>query len=223
VPTFPRPLPPAPRRRAGRRLLGGLGGLVGLLLFVGPFLVGGWFVYHAVHDSVDHATRVISGFDAPATTTTASSGDHRAATPPRGLGRHSLLAPAAVNALLRQVRADPGGKLLLLRLAPDRANLQLGRRGGGMDMLQVGWDGVRSTTRSPAGGAGRKAIIFSQIDRHAPDRLVRAAAHRLGRKASAIDYLVLIDVLGGPTWSAYFKGGAAFQADAHGHITSRIQ
>jgi hypothetical protein len=224
VPTFPRPLPPAPRRRARRRILGGLGGLLGLLLFFGPFLVGGWFVYHAVHDSVDHATRVISDLNAPATTTTtAGSGDPRAATPPSGLGRHSLLAPAAVDTLLRQVRADPGGKLLLLRLAPDRANLQLGRRDGGMDQLQVGWDGVRSTTRSPAGGAGRKAIIFSKIDRHAPDRLVRQAAHRLGRKPSSIDYLVLIDVLGGPTWSAYFKGGAAFAGDAHGRITSRIQ
>jgi hypothetical protein len=26
-----------------------------------------------------------------------------------------------------------------------------------------------------------------------------------------------------PTWWAYFKNGAAFQADAHGRITRRIQ
>jgi hypothetical protein len=225
-PTFARPAAPiAPRRRrgTGRRLLGALGVLFGLLLFFGPFLVGGWFVYHAVRDSLDHAAPVISDLHVPATTTAGSSGDHRTTTPPRGLGRHSLLAPTAVDALLRKVRADPGGKLLLLRLAPDRANLQLGRRGGGMDMVQVGWDGARSAVRAPAGGTGRKAIIFSKIDRHAPDRLVRAGAHRLGRKASSIDYLVLIDILGGPQWSAYFKGGAAFQGDAHGRITRRIQ
>jgi hypothetical protein len=34
---------------------------------------------------------------------------------------------------------------------------------------------------------------------------------------------VLIDILGGPRWSAYFKGGAAFQGDAHGRVTRRIQ
>jgi hypothetical protein len=34
---------------------------------------------------------------------------------------------------------------------------------------------------------------------------------------------VLINVLDGPRWSAFFKGGAAFQGDAHGHITRRIQ
>jgi hypothetical protein len=34
---------------------------------------------------------------------------------------------------------------------------------------------------------------------------------------------VLIDVPGGPTWSAFFHGGALFQGDAHGRVTRRVQ
>jgi hypothetical protein len=67
----------------------------------------------------------------------------------------------------------------LLRLAPERADLQLARRGGGLDLLQLRADGGRSLVRTPgATGAPSKAIIFSQIDRAAPARLVRAAARR---------------------------------------------
>jgi hypothetical protein len=227
VPTPRAPRPPRPPRRARRRVIGGLGGLIGLLLFLGPFLVGGWFVYRTIHDTVDHTTNVLRDLS-DATTTVGGSGssddddgDHRTTTPPRGLGRHSLLAPTAVNELLRKVRANPGGKLQLLRLAPDRANLQL-TRPGGMSLVQLGWDGSRTLVRTPGAGPGSTPLTFSKIDRHAPQRLVRAAAHRLGRKTTSIDYLVLIDVLDGPRWSAYFTGGAAFQGDAHGHLVRRI-
>jgi hypothetical protein len=225
APTAPRPLPPpAPPRRARRRLLGGLGGLFGLLLFFGPFLAGGWFVYSTIHDAVDDTTGVISTFDSSRTTVTPGTpAGPRTSAPPRGLGARSLLTPTAVDALLRKARADPGGKLLLLRLAPDRADLQLSRPGGGLSILQLRFDGERTLVRTPSGATGSKTIVFSTIDRHAPARLVRAAAHRLGRKVSSIDYVVVINILGKPMWSAYFTGGAAFQGDAHGHITRRIQ
>jgi hypothetical protein len=222
----PVPAPAAPRRRRRRRLLG-LGGLVGLLLFLAPFLIGGWVVYNAFDSTVSPTVGVLKDVRDAAreARTNAEAATERTATgpPPRGLQRGSLLRPAALGALLRKVRANPGGKLLLLRLAPERADLQLRRAGGGMSIVQLRYDGGRTLVRTPAGGNASKAIIFSKIDRDAPARLVRAAAHRLGRKTSSIDYLVLLNIINGPTWSAYFRGGAAFQGDAHGRIVRRIQ
>lgn len=207
------PLRPRPPRRARRRILGGL---LGLAVFVGPFLVGGWFAYRAIRDTVDSTTTHLRQLDDRPLRPPA------AATPPRGLEGASLLAPRRFDAVLRTARAN-GGRLTLLRLAPARADLQLLRAGGGLDLLQLRAGGGRSRVRSPTGGTGSKAIILSTIDRHAPARLVRAAAHRLGRRTTSVDYLVLLDVAGGPMWAAYFTGGAAFRADAHGRITGRIQ
>jgi hypothetical protein len=222
----PAAAPATPRRR--RRRLLGLGGLIGLLLFLAPFLVGGWFVYRAFDSAVSPTVDVFKDMREAvreqAKTATDAARSSTDDSPPRGLQRGSLLRPAAVDALLRKVRADPGGKLLLLRLAPDRADLQLGRRGGGLRIVQLRWDGGRTLlAATSSGGGGRKSITFSQIDRDAPARLVRSATRRLGHKTSAIDYLVLLNILDGPRWSAYFKGGAAFQGDAHGKIVRRIQ
>ena len=219
----PSPMSSDPSTRPRRGLLGGGCGCLVSLLFLAPFLAGGWFVYRTFTDSVSPAVGVINDVrDAVREQTKTATDDQPAADPPRGLGQGSLLRPAAVDAMLRKVRADPGGKLLLLRLAPERADLQLRRKGGGLAMVQLRFDGGRSIVGSP-GTSGSKAITFSKIDRGAPQRLVRGAAERLGRKPSSIDYLVLIDVLGGPQWSAYFSGGAAFQGDAHGRVVRRIQ
>jgi hypothetical protein len=222
----PAPAPAAPRRRRQRRLLG-LGGLIGLLLFFAPLMIGGWFVYQAFDNAVSPTVNVIKDVREAVREQAKNAAEAaRSSTngpPPRGLQRGSLLRPAAFDALLSKVRANPGGKLLLLRLAPERADLQLGRPGGGMSIVALRSDGGRSLVRTPAGGSASKSITFSKIDRDAPSRLVRAAARHLGRKTSSIDYLVLFNILDGPRWSAYFKGGAAFQGDAHGKIVRRIQ
>lgn len=221
----PAPAPATPRHRQ-RRLLG-LGGCIGLLLFFAPLMIGGWFVYRAFDSAVSPTVDVIKDLRetvrGQVTTAIEATDDLKTDPPPRGLQRGSLLRPAAVDALLRKVRADPGGTLLLLRLAPERADLQLRRRGGGMSVVQLRFDGGRSLVRTAAGGSASKTITFSKIDRDAPARLVRSAARRLGRKTTSIDYLVLFNILDGPRWSAYFKGGAAFQGDAHGKIVRRIQ
>ena len=60
------------------------------------------------------------------------------------------------------------------------------------------------------------------LDPRAPQRLTRAAAKRVGRPVTAIDYLVPSRSDGKITWGAYFKNGAIFLADARGRITRRI-
>jgi hypothetical protein len=210
----------------------GLGGrLIGLLVtiaFLAPFAIGGWVAYNAF-TTAKTVNTVVKGVRDFATATTADDhGDRRgteaeAPTPPRGVSGASMLSAANFGRALRAARRDPGGQLGLLPLAPERADFQLNRRGGGLDLLQLRYDGGRSLIRPPGGAGARKAIIFSTVDRQAPSRLVRQAAHRLGRSTKSIDYVVLLDILGGPRWSAYFKGGAAFQGDAHGRVTRRIQ
>lgn len=221
----PAPALAAPRRRRRRRGLLGLGGLIGLLLVLAPFLIGGWFVYRAFDNAVSPTVEVFNDMREAVREQTKNAADaSRDDPPPRGLQDGSLLRPAAFATLLRRVRADPGGNLLLLRLAPERADLRLGRSNGGLRIVQLRSDGGRTLLASYSyGGDERKSIPFSKIDTGAPSRLVRAAARRLGRKTSSIDYLVLLNILDGPRWSAYFKGGAAFQGDAHGKIVRRIQ
>jgi hypothetical protein len=132
-----------------------------------------------------------------------------------------MLRASTLRKALAAARRDPGGRLTLLRVAPERADLQLAAKGGGLTLVQLRADGGRSVVTSP--GTPNKTIGFARVDANAPSRLVRQAAHRLGRSTKSIDYVVLINVLGGPRWSAYFKGGAAFLGDAHGHVTRRIQ
>jgi hypothetical protein len=232
------PAPPPPPLMAGVTIptygpskRNGGGRLIGLLVtiaFLAPFVIGGWVAYNAFTTAKTVNTVVKGVRDFATSTTGADHGDRRSTeaqpeAPPRGVTGASMLSAANFGRALRSARRDPGGQLGLLRLAPERADLQLSRRGGGLDLLQLRYDGGRSLVRTPGSAGSRTAIIFSKVDRRAPSRLVRQAAKRLGRSTKSIDYVVLIDILGGPRWSAYFKGGAAFQGDAHGRVTRRIQ
>ena len=132
-----------------------------------------------------------------------------------------MLHASTLRTALAAARRDPGGRLTLLRVARERADLQLARPGGGLTLVQVRADGGRTVIKAP--GTPSRTVGFARVDANAPSRLVRQAAHRLGRSTRSIDYVVLANFLGGPQWSAYFKGGAAFQGDAHGHVVRRIQ
>ena len=77
-------------------------------------------------------------------------------------------------------------------------------------------------SESGNGFGGLDTIPFGKLDPTAPQRLVRAAAERLGRPVSRIDYLVASQTSGEVTWGAYFKGGAIFLANERGKITRRV-
>jgi hypothetical protein len=192
------------------------------LIFALPLGLGGWFAYHAFQTAKD-TTSTVHRLTRDLSPTTPSTGTPApsAAADPVGVSGASLLKATNLTKALAAARRDPGGRLTLLRVAPARANLQLAPRGGGLNLLELRADGGRSLVRTP--GTPNKAIPYATIDERAPARLVRAAAKRLHRSPKAIDYVVLIDVLDGPRWSAYFTGGGSFQGDAHGHITQRIQ
>jgi hypothetical protein len=193
-----------------------LAGFAVFLVFAAPLAIGGYFAYSTFHTAKDAVEGVSIKSVVRATPTT--PGGDKAAKP--AAPRLNMLNAKNLRGALAVAKKDPGGRLTLLRVAPDRANLQLARKGGGLNLLELRADGGSSVIQSP--GTPNKTIGFARVDVKAPSRLVRQAAHRLGRSTKSIDYVVLINVLDGPRWSAYFKGGAAFQGDAHGRVVRRI-
>lgn len=190
-----------------------LAGFAVFLVFAAPLAIGGFFAYSTFHTAKDAVEGVSIKSVVRATPTT--TGGAKPAAPQR-----NMLNAKNLRGALAAAKKDPGGRLTLLRVAPDRVNLQMAGKGGGLTLVQLGADGSSSVTRSP--GTPNKTIGFARVDVKAPSRLVRQAAHRLGRSTKSIDYVVLINVLDGPRWSAFFKGGAAFQGDARGRIVRRI-
>jgi hypothetical protein len=114
------------------------------------------------------------------------------------------------------VPARPSG---LGSLRPAEVRRALAQHHGAVVVLRI--DPLRADFVA-APGTGE--IAKASVDAHAPQRLIAAAAHRLHVSGSKnINYVVLLKILGRPTWSAYFRSGAVFQGDAHGHITRRLQ
>jgi hypothetical protein len=142
---------------------------------------------------------------------------------PEAERRRPLLSSRGFASALRRAGAGSrGGRLKLVRLAPDRMDAQFARPDGGLDLVQVKADGARQVIRTAGGTGGTPPLRIAAIDTRAPGRLVGSAAERLGRKPSSVDYLVLLNIGRGPRWSVYFKGGRAFLADVRGRITQRI-
>jgi hypothetical protein len=82
---------------------------------------------------------------------------------------------------------------------------------------------VRDFGAAGSGLGGLPTIPFSQVDPAAPERIVRAASRRAGRKPSRVDYLVLLMLTNGQSWNVYFKpDGLHFSADRHGTGLRRL-
>jgi hypothetical protein len=207
----PAPRASAPRvRRRGRRR----GGKLILLLVVGYLgfqLIGG--LADRVRDVADTIT--VPKLSPPTPPTPAEQ--------PTGLGPRSLLRPAAFERALADIRRRDIGRLENLRVAPERIDATLITRRGTLVNVQVSaTEGYRRFSESGPGFTATDPIAFGRLDPNAPRRLTRAAAERLGRPVSTINYLVPSRSDGKVTWGAYFKNGAIFLADARGRITRRI-
>jgi hypothetical protein len=204
----PAPRAPAPRvRRRGRRH----GGKLVLLLVVGYLgfqLIGG--LADKVRDVAD--TIKVPNLEPPTP-----------AEEPTGLGPRSLLRAAVFERAMADLRRRDIGRLQHLRVAPGRINATLITPRGTLVNAQItATEGYRQLSESSPGFPATNTIRFGGLDPRAPQRLTRAAAERLRRPVSAIDYLVPSSDDGKVTWGAYFKGGAIFLADAKGRITRRV-
>ncbi len=142
--------------------------------------------------------------------------------PPTGLQPGSLLRRANFIVALRRLRAEAKGRPRNVRVEALRVDIQVVLQDGRLRSAQATWDGevrVFSTTPTPIGGL--EGFAWSQIDRSAPQRLVRSATGRAKKPASAFNYAVMLDI-GGPRWSAFLKTGEAFTATGSGKIERQI-
>ena len=180
-----------------------------VVVIAGANLLGG--VVGKVHDAVNDLPTLTPPVPAPQ-----SAG-------PVGLQRGSLIRPNELRRALADLRGRELGRLQTLRLAPERIDASLLTRRTTIVSVQLRHDGSFQRFSESGPGFGHlDTIPIARLDATAPQRLVRAAAERLHRPTTRIDYLVPSITQGTVTWGAYFKGGAIFLADPHGHITRRI-
>jgi hypothetical protein len=195
--------PPRRRRRRGVRFV--------ILLAI---LWGGFNLVGTLADKVEDASREITipGLRPPTP-----------ADEPTGLAAGSLLRPTAFQRAMADFRRRDIGRIQSLRVAPERINASLLTPKGTLVSVQVSSGGeFQRFSESGAGFGGLETIPYRRLDPRVPQRLTRAAAERLGKPVSQINYLVPSLTQGEITWGAYFKSGEIFIADARGRIIRRI-
>ena len=145
------------------------------------------------------------------------------AKPPVGLGPRSMIRPAAFRRTMADLRRRELGQVRSLRLAPERIDTQLLTSRGRLRSVQHTYAGdFQQFSLSGGGLAHLGTVPFAKLDPAAPQRLVKAAAERIHKSTSKINYLVASEFDGTVQWVAYFKGGQYFLADQRGEIVRRI-
>jgi hypothetical protein len=213
TPTFQRP----PRRRRS----GGGARIMSRLITFGIFIAIAAAVIPNVTSKVKDATDGLK-IDIPDVQTPAIP-ETKPVKPPVGLGDGSLLRPVAFGRALRKLRARNLGRPTHLSVRPERIDLQTVRNGRLTSSQLSTAGGFRKFSTSGPGFTNATTIPWAKLDPTAPQRLVRAAAERIRKPVSKIDYVVPSLFDGKLIWGAYFKGGQIVQGDARGKVTRRIQ
>ncbi len=206
-------VPSLPRRRRRTRPR-----VVAWLIVVAAFVLGGNFIGSL--DSPDSIVRrIVPEVTAiPFPGTEGVDGPDKEAAPPVGLGQNSMIRPGPLRKALADLSSKKLGRPYSLRLAPERIDAQM-LKSGRLHSVQLTFDGgFREFSVTGAGFGHLDAYALSSLDPTAPQRLVRAAAKRIGKPVNRINYLVA----SADGWNAYFKGGQYFQGDERGRIVRRI-
>ncbi len=206
----PQARPPMPILRPRRRRRGPL---ITLLIVAGVVIFAG----NIVSGISDEVAKNVPDFEfqVPDVDVPEAPAD---APPPVGLGGESMIRPAG----LRKAIADLEGRQLgvetwTFRLAPERIDATFVKKG--LRHVQLRFDGTFQRFSVSRGNyAHLPTVNISELDVRAPQRLVRAAARRIGKPTSRIDYLIPQT----DGWIAYFKGGQYFKGDRHGRALRRI-
>ena len=184
---------------------------------LGILLVLGWVAFNLIGGLVDKVEDAARSIDVP------DLSPPKQASAPTGLGPRSLLRPTAFERAMAEVRRRDIGRIQSLRVAPERILSTLLTPKGTLVVVQITPGGeFQRFSESGAGFGDLKTIPYDRIDLLVPQRLARAAAERLGKPVSKIDYLVPSISQGEVSWGAYLKDGEIFMANAHGRKLRRI-
>ncbi len=100
----------------------------------------------------------------PGTDERSPSGRAQATLPARGLSVTSLLRPAAFGKAMTRLRTGGYGRLMNLRVAPDRIDATMLTKDGRVRQVQIVPGGaVRVIGTSPAGFAGARTMALKGI------------------------------------------------------------
>ncbi len=210
----PPDVPPAPPTAAHRPRRRGTRVVSRLIILLVVVVIGGNLVLAGV-TKVQDAIDQVPDFSAPGVTAPKPA--------PAGLQRGSLIRPGAFARAMAHLAAQDLGRIQTLRVAPERINATLLTPRTTLMSTQLSFDGkFQQFSESGTGFGHLDTIPYARLDPRAPRRLVRAAAARLNRPATQIEYLVPSINAGRLTWGAYFKNGAIFLGNARGHLTRRI-
>lgn len=219
------PAPPLHRRPARTSRARPLVGLVALTFALA--VVGGLvYAISAGMDAIEDATTGITPQApqlAPETPAGAPEAPASEEEPAAGIARGSLIRRAGFARAIARLREEDLGGVFNLRVAADRIDAQVLGGGGRLHSLQILPNGeLHELTVAGSGFGHLPTTPLSEIDTRAPERLARAAAERLNVSTARVDYLVMLRLGDGPTWSVFFKNGTQFQADASGRIQRRV-
>jgi hypothetical protein len=141
------------------------------------------------------------------------------AQPAAGLHTGSLIRHAAFARALDRLRAKGLGRLVNLRVAAERLDIQLVTAGGRLRNVQVvPGPEIHELSLTGPGFGSVDTVAYSTIDTTAPERMTRESARRRGVSTTKVDYLVPTRFSGQTVWNLYFKDGVHYAGDAAGHF-----
>ena len=230
-PTSPAPTPtPISTPPAFRVSGGGSGpgrGLRIMFILLISIAVPLGITYYAFNKADDTFRSVQKGFESFSTPTVFApapavpDAPETADTPPKGLGRDSLLVAANFRPALRDVRrVAGGGSPTFVRVQADRIDVQV-RRNGKTRLIHRPWNTKAEVIGGASPGAANQPTLrWSQVDPRAPRRLYEAVRNGSTRPSKTLEYAVLS--AGFDRWSAFRQNWTGFTADLSGRDVQRI-
>lgn len=143
------------------------------------------------------------------------------AEPPSGLQPGSMLRSDVLAAYLPKLRAQ-GLHAQTMRIDAQRISVNIIGRDGLLKVVSVSYDGRLNVVRTQARLGDAPTTSLAGVLSRAPARAVARAAAALGRPATQVNYIVLLNLGGTSSWFVYFKDGKYLRASLYGRHVERI-